>query len=400
MTNLKMSRFALVLALVAGLLLTACAVPAAPAAPAAEAPAEAEAAATAPAAEGAEEAAAPGELQKIVWVSPRGTLEVMDDVNLWVAKELGYFEELGLDVELQPGPLEALAVTRLVAEEQADVGYPSPGVLLASLDAGMELIQPWEMMLGQTFNFAVQPGSDIQTVQDLAGKKISLGSEGWRVIVDPILVEAGVDPASVEYLNAGNQWAQAVALGEADAALAWRGLTPQWTAQGLEFDYIVGTDFSSHPSNGYIIRKADLEDPAMREMWEKFFRANAMGFEFTRLNPRAAAQIVYDQFPALQEQMTPQLAYDSMVELTDLYLQSWKQGHGYGYNDVANWQAYIDTVHNLGQIQTQYPAEEVVTNELIEAANTFDAERVAQDAANYELPEEWQAVGPEMPWSE
>jgi NitT/TauT family transport system substrate-binding protein len=324
----------------------------------------------------------------------------MDDVNLWVAQELGYFAEMGLDVQLEPGPLEALAVTKLVAEGQADVGYPSPGVLLASLDAGMPLIQPWEMMLGQTFNFAVQQGSDIKSVQDLEGKKISLGSEGWKVIVDPILVEAGVDPASVEYVNAGNQWAQAVAAGEADAALAWRGLTPQWSAVGLNFDYIFGTDFSSHPSNGYAIRKADLEDPAMREMWEKFFRGNAMGFEFTRLNPRAAAQIVYEKFPALQEQMTPQLAFDSMVELTDLYLQSWKNGDGYGYNDIANWQAYIDTVFELGQITTDYPAEEVVTNELIEAANDFDAERVAADAAAYELNEDWAAISADSPWSE
>lgn len=388
-----MNRLVLTLALVLGLLLAACVapVPAAPAEPAAEG----EAAAEAPA-----EAAAEGELQKIVWVSPRGSLEVMDDINLWVADELGYFEELGIEVELQPGPLEALAVTRLVAEGQADVGYPSPGVLLASLDAGMELIQPWEMMLGQTFNFAVQQGSDIKTVQDLAGKSISLGSEGWKVIVDPILIEAGVDPSTVTYLNAGNQWAQAVQLGEADAALAWRGLTPQWGAQGLTFDYIFGTDFSSHPSNGYSIRAADLADADMRDLWERFFRANAMGFEFTRLNPRAAAQIVYDKFPALQEQMTPQLAYDSMVELTDLYLASWKQGLGYGYNDVENWQAYIDTVFELGQITTQYDAGQVVTNELIEAANTFDAERVAADAAAYELSEEWAAVGPEMPWSE
>jgi NitT/TauT family transport system substrate-binding protein len=381
-----MKRIVLAGVLILALLLTACVAPAAPA-PEGEA---------APAA--ASEAAA--DLQKIVWVSPRGSLEVMDDVNLLVAKELGYFEEMGLDVELEPGPLEALAVTKLVAEGQADVGYPSPGVLLASLDAGMPLIQPWEMMLGQTFNFAVQQGSDITSVQDLAGKTISLGSEGWKVIVDPILVEAGVDPASVNYVNAGNQWAQAVAAGEADAALAWRGLTPQWSAVGLNFDYIFGTDFSSHPSNGYVIRAADLEDPALREMWEKFFRANAMGFEFTRLNPRAAAQIVYSQFPAIQEQMTPQLAYDSMVELTDLYLQSWKQGEGYGYNDVANWQAYIDTVYELGQITTDYSADQVVTNELIEAANDFDAERVAADAAAFELNEEWAAVPAESPWSE
>ena len=31
--------------------------------------------------------------------------------------------------------------------------------------------------------------------------------------------------------------------------------------------------------------------------------------------PRAAAQIAYDSFPALQEQMTPELAFDSMVNL-------------------------------------------------------------------------------------
>ena len=138
----------------------------------------------------------------------------------------------------------------------------------------------------------------------------------------------------------------------------------------------------------------------MRDMWERFFRGNAMGFEFTRLNPRAAAQIVYEKFPAIQEQMTPQLAYDSMVELTDLYLQSWKNGEGYGYNDVANWQAYIDAVYGLGQITTNYTADQVVTNELIEAANTFDAERVAADAAAYELNDDWAALPADSPWSE
>ncbi|MBW7884252.1 MAG: ABC transporter substrate-binding protein [Caldilineaceae bacterium] len=379
-------RFALGILLLTALLAACTAAPVA--APEAAAPAA-----------GAEAAAGPA-TQKVVWVSPRGTLEVMDDFNLWVAKELGYFEELGLDVELQPGPLEALAVTKLIAEQQADVGYPSPGVLLSSIDAGMNLVQPWEMMLGQTFNFAVRPDSEIATVQDLAGKTISLGSEGWKVIVDPILVEAGVDPSTVTYLNAGNQWAQAVALGQADAALAWRGLSAQWGAQGLDFKYLIGTDFSSHPSNGYAIRKEDLSDPAKKELWEKFFMANAMAFEFARLNPRAAAQITYEQFPALAEQMTPQLAFDSMVELADLYFGSQKAGLGYGYNDVENWQSYIDTVYELGQIENQYNAGDVVTNELIEAANSFDAARVRQDAESFELNEAWQAVDDSgVPWS-
>ena len=93
-----------------------------------------------------------------------------------------------------------------------------------------------------------------------------------EVIIDPILVEAGVDPSTVTYLVGGAQWGQVVAQGQADAALSWRGLAAQWDAQGLELDYIVGNDFSDHPSNGYAIREDDLEDPDKVDAWERFFR--------------------------------------------------------------------------------------------------------------------------------
>jgi NitT/TauT family transport system substrate-binding protein len=32
------------------------------------------------------------------WISPRGTIEVMDDYAIWVAQEMGYFGDLGVDV--------------------------------------------------------------------------------------------------------------------------------------------------------------------------------------------------------------------------------------------------------------------------------------------------------------
>ena len=51
----------------------------------------------------------PATLTKMTFITPRGTLEVMDDYNLWVAKEMGYFEELGIDCVMEPGPDEAKA---------------------------------------------------------------------------------------------------------------------------------------------------------------------------------------------------------------------------------------------------------------------------------------------------
>ena len=144
---------------------------------------------------------APKALDKIVWVSPRGSLEVMDDANMWSSIELGYCKDLGIEVEMQPGPGEALAVVKLVGEGQANVGYPSPGVLTAGIDAGIPVIMAWEMMMTQVFDFALPKGSPIKSIKDLAGKKISVMSEGWSVIIDPMLVEAGVDPKSVKLLR-------------------------------------------------------------------------------------------------------------------------------------------------------------------------------------------------------
>jgi NitT/TauT family transport system substrate-binding protein len=83
------------------------------------------------------------ELVKMTWITPRGTLDVPDDYCLWVAKDMGYFEQLGLDVDLEPGPQDAFACTKFVDQRQADLGYPSPGVLTASIDQGMDVIMMW-----------------------------------------------------------------------------------------------------------------------------------------------------------------------------------------------------------------------------------------------------------------
>lgn len=183
---------------------------------------------------------APGaRLDRVRWISPRGTLEVMDDYNLWVPIKMGYFKRLGIDVQMIAGPLsDALASAKFVGQNKADLGYPSPGVLTAAIDAGVPVIGVWEMIAGQVFNFSVRPDSSIRSVKDLAGKRISLGNNGWRVIVDPILTEVGVKPSSVKYVTAGAQWAQAVSQGKADAALSWEGLRAQWKGQGLNLRHL------------------------------------------------------------------------------------------------------------------------------------------------------------------
>ena len=331
-------------------------------------------------------------LDKVTFVTPRGTLEVMDDWNLWVPIELGYFKELGIEMDMQPGPNDALASAKLVGEHQADIGYPSPGVLMAAIDAGVPVVLGWEMMVGQVFDFVVCKSSGVKSVPELKGKKIALGMAGWNVIVDPILKEAGLDPKEVDYVEAGSQVGQMVSLCQVDAGLSWRGLVAQWKAQGLEFDLLRGSDFSKHPANGYCIHKDDLKDAKRKDILTRFMKGNAMGYEFGKYNPQAAAQIVYKKYKALQEQMTPQLAFDSWGELAEGYFQSCRDGHPYGYASPEGWQDYLDTIYELGQVKTQYKAEDVITNEFVEAAKDFDAARAKKDAEAYKLDEDFKGL--------
>lgn len=326
-------------------------------------------------------------LQTVRWISPRGTLQVMDDFNLWVPAKMGYFKQLGIDAQLIAGSVsDALAPTKFVAQGKADMGYPSPGVLTASIDAGIPVKSVWDVMSGQTFDFAVPMNSSIKSPKDLAGKTIALGSSGWQVIVDPMLVELGLDPKSVKYVAAGAQWTQSAATGKADAALVWEGLRSQLAGQGLKLRYLIGTSWSKLPSNVYSVRAADLKDAGKKDLYTRFLEGVVMGLEFTRANPRAAAQLTYRSLPDLQKTLKPQLALDSMLELAHLYGLSHLRGQGWGYNYQAGWANYLKIVHGLGQTKKLLSTSDVFTNELQAAANKkANATRARSDAKAFKL---------------
>src|SRR5690349_12670083 len=51
--------------------------------------------------------------QTVRWISPRGTLDVMDDFDLWIPIKMGYFKKVGINAKLIAGPIgDALATTK------------------------------------------------------------------------------------------------------------------------------------------------------------------------------------------------------------------------------------------------------------------------------------------------
>ena len=323
-------------------------------------------------------------LETVRWISPRGTLEVMDDFNLWVPIKMGYFKALGIEREADRRPVtDALASTKFVAQNKADMGYPSPGVLTASIDSGIGRQVGLGHDLGPGLRLRRCPRTArSSTPKQLKGKSIALGSAGWKVIVDPMLVELGIDPKSVRYVTSG----AAVDAGRRARARPTpgspgKGSRAQLAGQGLKLKYLIGTDVarsiprtctrSGPPTSTTRRRRTSTRASSRASSWASSSRRRTRGRP-----PRSRTA----QLPDLQKTLKPQLALDSMLELAHAYGTSHRKGQGWGYNDAKGWANYLKIVNDLGQTKKLLPTSDVITNELVRSANAEG--RLAQARAD------------------
>jgi NitT/TauT family transport system substrate-binding protein len=332
---------------------------------------------------------------KVRWVSPRGRLEVFDDYPYWVALHYGWFGDI--ETVIEGGP--ASGAERLVAENQSDMAFPSPGLFTANLESDVPILSVWEMGAYDVFDFAFRKGEATDDLTTLEGKTLILGDASWAAISNPMLAVNGVDYNNVEQAIAGvTAWGAALQQGQGDFALSWEGLRGQWSAEGLDFDYWLGLENSQFPANTFVIRSADFDDASTHETYTNYLKGWAMGLEFGHLNPRAAAQITYnsDQIKdGLQTSFPPDKVEDainSMWQLANVFHGNWPERQGWGWHDPAAWDLYLSTVREIGQVKKEYTTADVIKNDFVAGANDFDKEMVKSEADAFELDEIFSAV--------
>lgn len=323
------------------------------------------------------------------WISPRGTIEVMDDYAIWVAKEMGYFGDIDVDVKLEPGPPGGTAVVQFVSVEQADIGFPAPGILGNSIESDMGLVSIFGTGYLDLFNIAFRKGEGMTDLKGLEGKTVLLGSAAWQSIADPMLRAVGVDVSKVKYVEAGfPNWTAALASGEGEACLAWEGLRALLDKNGQNFDYWMGMRGSPLPSNSQVVRRADVEDPDRKAFLQAFVKGMAMGHEFAEQNPRAATEIVFKSLPATREGFGARAGVESLMQIHRTFKGDMSKRAGWGEHDIAGFQKFFDIQKEIGLLSTEINAADFVLNDFIADGNAFDREKVKADAMNYALSEE------------
>ncbi|HEX4193666.1 MAG TPA: ABC transporter substrate-binding protein [Stellaceae bacterium] len=121
-----------------------------------------------------------------------------NNLGAYVAKDQGFFEKHGLDVDVTPTPNGSLISASLVADA-AQIGTLTPSILLEADEQGLDLVAIAGMTTYPTNSPAAimaRTGSGVKTAQDLIGRKVGVPGLGGAL---DVLARNWVKTGGVDY---------------------------------------------------------------------------------------------------------------------------------------------------------------------------------------------------------
>lgn len=309
-----------------------------------------------------------------------------------IATKLGWYEKLGVKVELVPLPGSG-DCAKFVATGETLLALPSVEPVVVMRGQGAKIKTYYTAYLGNIYGLAVPVDSPIKSMADLKGKKIGVISmaSASAIIVRALAKEEGMDPnkdISVVVAGEAGQTAALVRNGSVDALSQFDTQYALVENAGVKLRRLKHPSIDKFPSNGFIAMEATLKDK--RKEAVAIAQGYAMGTLFAITNPEAAVRILWDMWPQTKSTSKDEAtALKHDISTLNARAASWRLesvgAKRWGENLVENYQAYFDWLLENGTIKEKASAKDVLDNSLLDEINKFDTAAVVKAA------KEWKA---------
>lgn len=304
-----------------------------------------------------------------------------------MANELGYMQEEGIDLDLQVANGSSAVVQQLAAGNAQMGVILAPNTLLGFAE-GVKYKAFYDFLTKNTFDVKTLPDSAINKLTDLKGKNIGTIdlTRGDLPLLRAQLQRAGLSPArDVVFVALGptmSVHAQMLKEGKVQALnLSWNNTVSVEAAGGklkcitcdseelqLASETTVATDAVFKQDRRYVVGLG---------------RAMAKATLFAETNPDAAIAIMRKVAP--QEHTDP--AFTRTFFNAALAIMKPRQPGKYGLHDVGGWDRLQNFMAAPAEgatgMTTKVDVKQLVTNELVDEMNSFDAEAVRRQARAY-----------------
>ncbi|WAA08853.1 ABC transporter substrate-binding protein [Fervidibacillus albus] len=279
--------------------------------------------------------------------------------GLYVAKNQGYFEEEGLNVEIiMPGEAGA---DQLIASGKADFGVSYQESITEARIQDVPIVSIAAIIQHNTSGFASLTEKNITSPKDFEGKTYG----GWgapleKAVLDSLMKQENADVEKVEIVNIGDTdffTSMHQGIDFAWIYYGWTGVEAELRNEEINIVYL--TDYSE---------KLDYYTPVLatnEEMIENdpetvkgFLKAVTKGYEFAIEKPDEAADILIEAVPDLD----PDLVKASQQWLASKYQDDAPR---WGEQKLEVWENYASWMFENGLLDEMLDAEKAFTNEFL-----------------------------------
>jgi NitT/TauT family transport system substrate-binding protein len=305
-------------------------------------------------------AATPAETRQVNYLTSFSTFG--RDAYVYVADELGYFDEAGLEVTVNPGT-GTVDVMRLIAAGTADFG-PADGATAAITIANQGLpVRAVAAIQQQSLAALVTlESSGITEPADLEGKTFSdAPASTVRILFPFYAAAAGFDDEAVEFVpGTPPDLPRLLASGQVDVIgqfVVGRGLIESATQQpAVFFPY---SEYLPDLYGNLIVARTEMieQEP---EVVERFIGALLRGLEYSIENPEETGAILARYVP----EQNPQAAAGE-VEIMAPFVRPEGFDEPIGTIDEQRVQAMLDLLEEAGALENEITVDDVVSTEFV-----------------------------------
>ena len=283
----------------------------------------------------------------------------VNHVGLYVARDLGFFAERGLDVRIvEPGEVYA---TSAVVGGQAEFGIDfQENVTLLRAD-DVPIVSIAAILQTNTSGFAVRCGEGIESPADFDGLVYGTFNSPFEEPTLSTLVRyTGGNPDSIRYVTAGTNLLAMLSSGLADIVWIYYG-TQGFQARrvGVEIDYFPLNEYSECIPDYYtpviIASQKTLTDRP--DLTRRFLAALSAAHEYVAAHPGEAAGVLADAVPELDR--------DELAESVPWLAERMMLGNPWGYQELVVWQEYGDWMREVGVLEGRFDAAGAFTTEFL-----------------------------------
>ncbi len=279
--------------------------------------------------------------------------------GLYVAKEKGYFEKQGLDVDIiMPGEAGA---DQLVASGKADfgVGYQE-GVTQARVQ-DVPIVSIAAIIQHNTSGFAAPKNKGITKPEDFEGKTYGgWGSPVEEAVMGSIMKQEGADVKKVNFVNMGDTDFFTAVKRDIDFAwifYGWTGIEAELRGEELDMMYVKDySDKLDYYTPVLTTNESHIKDDP--DTVKAFLKAATEGYEYSIEHPDEAGKILLKEAPDLDEE----LVMKSQEWLAPKYKDDSER---WGEQKAEVWKNYADWMFDNGLLEKKLDSQKAYTNEFL-----------------------------------